>query len=152
MRQAFFTLIWCIIYAPLPAKQPSGLPMGTTDLITDKRLEAYKVERNVYKTVVLSESFFVPAQAVHAQFLKQLSFKNVAKTESRPQSPDFVTNYENWSSAISKYKTQLNRLKEQLNRIKIKINCYADGAVSEKWILKSAYGKFHELGKTLHNF
>lgn len=126
--------------------------MGTTDLITDERLEAYKVERNVYKTVVLSESFFVSAQDVHAQFLKQLSFKNVAKIESRPQSPDFVTNYENWSSAISKYKTQLNRLKEQLNCIKIKISCYADGAVSEKWILKSAYGKFHELGKTLHDF
>ena len=124
--------------------------MGATDLVTDERFEAYKVQSSLFETVVLSESFFfVPQQNVCTLFLENLTFDDALKIESSLQSPDFVTNYEKWSLALSKYKSQLKSLKEQLNLLKNEIRQYAEGAVFNTLILKGASEKFHALGKTL---
>ena len=122
--------------------------MGATDLIPDKRFEAYKVESHVYKTVVLSESF-VPAQDANAWPLENLTFDDALEIESSQQSPEFVNNYENCLPTISEYKTQLQSLQEQLNRIKNEICSYAEGARLEDFSSKGVWKITYRLQTSL---
>lgn len=122
--------------------------MGFTDLIPDKRFEAYKVESHVYKTVVLSESF-VPAQDANAWPLVNFTFNDALEMESSPQSPEFVNNYENCLPPISEYKTQLQSLQEQLNRIKNEISSYAEGARLEDFSSKGVWKITYRLQTSL---
>ena len=122
--------------------------MGATDLIPDKRFEAYKVESHVYKTVVLSESF-VPAQDANAWPLDNLTFDDALEIESSPQSPEFANSYEIFLAAISQYNTQLQSLQEQLNRIKNVISSYAEGARLEDFSSKGVWKITYRLQTSL---
>jgi hypothetical protein len=148
MKHAFLTLSLLCAFAHLSALQPAGWPMGATDLIPDKRFEAYKVESHVYKTVVLSESFF-PAQAPHAWPLENLTFDDALEIESSQQSPEFVNNYENCIPAISEYKTQLQSCQEQLKLIKNEISSYAEGARLEDFSSKGVWRIAYRLQTSL---
>jgi hypothetical protein len=126
MKQAFLTLLLMCSYAHLSAQQPSGLPMGATDLIPDNRFETYEIESHVIETILLSESF-VPTQDANAWSLENLTFDDALEIESSPQSSKFANSYESFLAALSKYKTQLKSLQEPLNRIKKGMTQYAEG-------------------------
>jgi hypothetical protein len=148
MKHAFLTLSLLCAFAHLSALQPAGLPMGATDLISDERFEAYKVESHVYKTVVLSKSF-VPAQDANAWPLENLTFDGALEIESSQQLPEFVNNYENCLPAISEYNTQLQSLQQQLNRIKNEISSYAEGARLEDFSWKGVWKITYRLQTSL---